>query len=181
MSPSPPPASSPARQSCSGVMRQLFSSSAVARRPVRKALFREGRAKTFSSADTDWRAAYISSTRPPASSAGAASPPAAAKTRLASRVKETTSAYWETRLPAMAHSRRSASWDCCSGTMSSFPPAPLRAPMASSRAVVFPAPERPSTSFSTVLSPFSLLCSTLVKSLLPMVSYIKIRRNAIWS
>ena len=132
LSPSPPPLSSPAVQSCSGVMQQVLSSSTVASRPERKAGLREG---------------------PPPSSAGAAKPPYTENTRLASRVKESTSAKRDTRLPPMAQSWRSMLWECCSGTIRIWG-RPSPAAMASSKARVFPVPARPSSSLSMSLPPF---------------------------
>ena len=73
-------------------MQQVFSSSTVASRPERKAGLREGRWYTFSSGATDLRAAHSSRSRPPPSRAGAARPPYTENTRLARRVKESTSA-----------------------------------------------------------------------------------------
>ena len=139
LSPSPPPLSSPAVQSCSGVMQQVLSSSTVASRPERKAGLREGRWYTRSSGATDLRAAHSSSRRPPPSSAGAAKPPYTENTRLASRVKESTSAKRDTRLPPMAQSWRSMLWECCSGTIRIWG-RPSPAAMASSKARVFPVP-----------------------------------------
>ena len=94
-------------------------SSTVAASWVKNGGLREGRTYTFSRSSTAFSATSISSSRPPASSTGSASPPATEKTRLASRVKDSTSAQRLTPFPPTAQSCRSASWECCSGTINS--------------------------------------------------------------
>ena len=160
LSPSGPGASSPARISSSGDTQQLFSSSAVASRAVRNEGRLEGRLYTVSLGEAFCTARYISSSRPPGSSSSTPSPPAIWKMRLDRRLKDSTSAYRLAWGPPAVHRARSVSWDCCSGTSSTWGRSRPARHIRSSTAVVLPDPARPNSSLNMGAPPFQCYCGS---------------------